>query len=59
MVKVYGIIAVMLLVTSGFTAAMVNNAFGDSKELVLSMIGLYYFSMFMVIATMCAIICKY
>ena len=47
------------MVTSGFTAAMVNNAFGDSKELVLSMIGLYYFSMFMVIATMCAIICKY
>lgn len=49
----------MLAFTSAFTAAMVNNAFGDSKEIVLSMIGLYYFSMFMVIGTMCAIICKY
>lgn len=58
-IKVYSLIAMMLAFTSAFTAAMVNDAFGDSRKLVLSAIGLYYFSMFMVIATMCAIICKY
>lgn len=49
----------MLAVTSIFTALMVTNSFGDSKKLVLSMVWLYYFSVFMVIGTMCAIICKY
>ena len=49
----------MLFVTVCFTAAMVNDAFGDSKELVMSMPLLYYFSIFMVIGTMIAIVCFY
>lgn len=59
MIKVFAIIATMLTFTTAFTAAMVNDTFGDSKKMVLSMIGLYYFSIFMVIGTMCAIICRY
>ena len=47
----------MLFITVCFTAAMVNDAFGDSEELVMSMPLLYYFSMFMVIGTMIAMIC--
>lgn len=58
-IKVYSLIACMLAVTSIFTALMVTNSFGDSKKLVLSMVWLYYFSVFMVIGTMCAIVCKY
>lgn len=59
MIKTYSLIFLMLFVTVCFTAAMVNDAFGDSKELVMSMPLLYYFSMFMVIGTMIAIICFY
>lgn len=49
----------MLLVTVAFTACMVNDAFGDSKKIVLSNMWLYYFSLIMVIGIMIGMICLY
>ena len=58
-IKVYSIIFTMLGFTSAFTAGMVTDYWGDSEEIIMKRVWLYYFSIFMVIATMIAIVCNY
>lgn len=49
----------MLGVTTAFTALMVTDSFGDSKSIVMSMPGLYYLSLIMVIGIMLGMTCFY
>lgn len=49
----------MLSVTVLFTTVMVTDALGDSKAFVANNLGLYFFSLVMVIGIMCAMMCHY
>ena len=58
-IKVYSIIACMLFLTVAWTALLMVDAFGDSKELIFNNLWLYWLSLLMVIGLMIGMTCFY
>ena len=58
-IKVYTLIACMLFVTIAWTALLMADAFGDSKDLVYGNLWLFYLSLVIVIGIMFGMTCFY